>query len=349
MEEYIINGKTSYSVFVGSDLLHSVGMQLKQTFAPRKICVITDSKVNALYAQVVTSSLMEHGFQISKIVFPGGEHTKNISTYSNIMSALAANNISRYDMVLGLGGGVVCDLAGFVAATYMGGIPYMMIPTTLSSQLTSSIGGNYAINISDGKDLISTYHDPEMVICDLKLLRSLPEECLNDGITESVRIAAISDQSILSHLNPLAIDYIMERSLSIQKSLVEADPNDNGVRNLLYFGNTVGYALEKISNYNMRHSQAIALGMLCESHGAFRLGLTDCDLSIKISSVLQDIPTPAFSKNEDLIFKLSLLDKKIRDGAISVIVPKSFGQCFLKKISLSDLKKLISLGLEILL
>ena len=268
MKKFTVSTSTPYDILIGHDLISKIGEFLKPVFSPRHVCVITDSTVNGLYAQVVMSSLIESGYQTSKILFPSGEHSKNLTTYSNILEALADEGLTRSDLVLALGGGVVCDLAGFAAGTYMRGINYVVVPTTLQASIDTAIGGKTGINLLGGKNLAGVFWQPSLVVCDSKIYETLPNEILLEGIAEATKNAVIAEAGLLDQIRKHNYEYVIERCISIKKSLVEADERETSLRQLLNFGHTIGHGIEKLSSYTVTHGQAVAKGMIAEARGS---------------------------------------------------------------------------------
>lgn len=346
MKKFTVSTDRPYDILIGSNILKKAGTYLNTCLPPCRLCVITDSTVNSLYAQVIMTSLMEHGYQTSKIVFPAGEHSKNLTTYSNILEALADEGLTRSDAIIALGGGVVGDLAGFAAATYMRGIAYVLIPTTFMAAVDASIGGKNSINLLGGKNLAGVFWQPSMVFCDCHTFESLPHTKLLDGAAEAVKYAVISEESLFPHILKRDFTYIIERCVSIKKSIVEADERETGVRQLLNFGHTVGHGIEKLSSYSVSHGQAVAKGMVTEARAAYRCGLSPVDVSIPLEEILQQLGFDLSADySADEIYHYALMDEKISGGQITLIVPESLGKCRLHKISLSELKTFIRLGL----
>ncbi len=347
MKKFQVATSHPYDVIIGSDIIKNTGEYVKAISDPCKVCVITDSTVNGIYSQVVMTSLMEAGFQTSKIVFPAGEHSKNMATYVNILEALASEGLSRFDCLVSLGGGVVSDLTGFIASTYMRGIRYIQIPTTLLSAVDASVGGKTSINLMSGKNLAGTFWQPSLVISDYKTFDSLEEEKLRDGFAEAIKSAVIYDKRLISHILKRDYEYIIERCISVKKSLIEVDERDLGLRQLLSFGHTVGHGIEKLTSFAVSHGQAIAKGMIAESRAAYKMGLTKEDISPKIAEVLETFgfDTSLNYPVQDMI-KLTSTDKKIKGDKITIIVPETLGKCVLYKLPLSEIGTYITKCLE---
>ncbi len=347
MKKFLFSTATPYEVIIGRGLLEAAGTYLMSCLPPhRKLCVITDSNVNTIYAQKVLDSLKAQGYTTSKIVFPAGEHSKNLTTYLNIMEALADEGFTRSDCLIALGGGVVGDLVGFAAATYLRGISYVQIPTTYMAAVDSAVGGKTSINLQNGKNLAGAIWQPSLVLCDCDTFDTLPEEKRLDGMAEAVKSAVVSDGGLLEHIKNKDYDYVIERCVSIKKSFVEADERDQGLRQILGFGHTIGHGLEKLSSYTIPHGQAVAIGMVMEARAAFKTGLTSTDISPQLRNILEELGFHLATRyRAEDIYHFALMDKKIVGNHITMIVPDTIGKCRLQKISLGELKDFIAAGL----
>ena len=347
MKKFVISTAQPYEIIIGDDLLSDAGSYISQVFSPCRLCIISDSTVNALYAKTVEESLKQNGFTVTKIVFPSGEHSKNIHTYANIIEALGEDGITRSDAIVALGGGVVGDIAGFAASTYMRGIRYVQIPTTYLAAIDSSFGGKTGINLLCGKNLAGTFWQPSLVLCDYTAFNTLPENRLLEGVAEAVKNAVVSDASLLTHISENNYGYVIERCISIKKSIVEADERDTGLRQLLNFGHTVGHGIEKLSSFSVSHGLAVAKGMVVEARAAYRTGLTSSDISGELSEVLTRLGLDlTVNYTADELYACALTDKKIMGDKIAMVVPESMGKCRLHKITLSELKGFIEAGLK---
>ena len=347
MKRITISTAKPYDIVIEHGALERVGEFLAEIYTPRKVCVIADSTAGSLYSTSVMESLRNAGFTPSKVLFPSGEHSKNLTTYVNVMEFLASENLSRSDIVLALGGGVVADVAGFVAGTYMRGIDLVQVPTTLLAAMDTSVGEKAAVNLLQGKNLAGVFWPPRLVICDPQAFNNLPESKLKDAFAEGVKNAVVSDATLIPKIQAGDLDYVLERSLSIKKSLVEADERDLGIRQLLNFGHTIGHCIEKASSYSMSHGQAVAIGMVAEAKAAFSMRYTDVDISSELVSILSGLGLPTELRYvADELCPLALADKKIFNDRITVIVPDSIGKCSLKKISIEELYEFIRRACE---
>ena len=347
MKKFVVSTNNSCDILIGKDIIKNAGAYISQSIPSCHLCIITDSTVNSIYSQVVMTSLMEHGYRTSKIVFPAGEHSKNLTTYSNILEALADESLNRSDGIVALGGGVVGDMAGFTAATYMRGIPYVQIPTTYLAAVDASVGGKTGINLLSGKNLVGTFWQPSLVLCDYKTFDSLSPVKMQDGIAEAVKCAVVSESSLIPHIQSNDFEYVIERCVCLKKSFVEADERDMGLRQILNFGHTIAHGIEKITSYGVSHGQAVAKGMIIEARAAYKMGLTDVDISGDLTDILGAMGFNLTScSNVDELYRYALMDKKISGDKITMVIPESLGKCRLQKITLSELKTFIQAGIE---
>ncbi|XVG95886.1 3-dehydroquinate synthase [Eubacteriales bacterium KG125] len=339
MKKYEISTANPYNIYVAEGILSNSGKLINEILEPCKIAIITDTNVNGLYSQVFITSLIEHGFEVSKIIFPSGEHSKNINTYSNLLEALADEGISRSDAIAALGGGVVGDISGFAAATYMRGIKYIHIPTSFVASIDSSIGGKTGINLLSGKNLAGAFWQPSLVICDPKVLETLPEPQLFEGVAEAIKIGITSDSGLINKVLEHEYTYVIERAISIKKSIVEADERDVGLRQILNFGHTIGHCIEKASSYNISHGNAVAKGMAAEAKASALMGFTSQETADEIAEILEKAGFDlSIDYKLDDLYHYALLDKKISMGKITIVVPNKVGQCHLAKISVPELR-----------
>lgn len=258
----------SYQVLIGRDLLENIGQEILTNLSSSKgtkLCIVTDTNIDSLYADQVETSLAQAGYMISKYVVEPGEANKDLINYQAIIDHMSKEEMTRQDMVLALGGGLVGDLAGFCAATYQRGLGLVQVPTSLLAMIDSSVGGKTAINTSYGKNQIGAFYQPDLVVCDINSLDSLKDQDWSSGMGEMVKYAVL-DKSL--DINKLAsrsdLGALMEniyQAISIKAKYVMADEFDKGQRQALNLGHTLGHAIEKLSDYELRHGQAVALGL----------------------------------------------------------------------------------------
>ena len=313
--------------------------------------VITDDIVSAFYLKRLTDTLVENGYQVAPYVIPNGESSKNFDNLIEILNLLAGKKLSRTDVVVALGGGVVGDLAGFAAACYMRGIHFVQIPTTLLSAIDSSVGGKTAVNLSAGKNLAGAFYQPDAVICDVSLLSTLTQEVFADGCAEVIKYGVIADKNLFEFIKKPICDNLIDvitRCVEIKRDIVNEDEREKGVRKLLNFGHTIGHAIELLSEYRISHGHAIAAGMAVEARAAVKMNLCAADCLGRLLKMLRLYNLPESTDySADILSKACLSDKK-RDGdSLTMIFPVEIGNCILKDIPVSDLHSVIQLGLDV--
>lgn len=351
MEKVRVTASKEYNVHIGSGFLDNVGEMMASIKRPCRAVIVSDDNVYSLYGEKVKSSLEKSGFTVFEYTVPHGENSKSVENFINIQEYCAENNITRTDLFVALGGGVVGDLTGFVASTYLRGVDFVQIPTTVLSMVDSSVGGKTAINLNAGKNLCGAFHQPIAVFADCETLGTLPDEIFNEGCAEIIKYGMILDGEFLSFLKDNDIkenvEYVIKRCVEIKRDIVNRDEFEKGERKLLNFGHTLGHAIEKCSNLTISHGNAVAIGMVIATKGAFELGLSYDDYSDVLLPILKKnkLPTTCnFSADE--LYKVTLTDKKRSRDVISLIVPEEYGLCKIHKISVEQLKDFIEAGLK---
>ena len=351
MEKVRVSASKEYNVHIGSGFLDNVGEMLVSIKRPCRAVIVSDDNVYSLYGEKVKSSLEKSGFTVFEYTVPHGENSKSVENFIKIQEFCAENNITRTDIFVALGGGVVGDLTGFVASTYLRGVDFVQIPTTVLSMVDSSVGGKTAINLNAGKNLCGAFHQPIAVFADCETLGTLPDEIFNEGCAEIIKYGMILDDEFLSFLKDNDIkenvEYVIKRCVEIKRDIVNRDEFEKGERKLLNFGHTIGHAIEKCSNLTISHGNAVAIGMVIATKGAFELGLSYDDYSDVLLPILKKnkLPTTCnFSADE--LYKITLTDKKRSRDVISLIVPEEYGLCKIHKISVEQLKDFIEAGLK---
>ncbi len=336
-----VNASKSYDILIGHGLLSDIGEIFRQRFSVKKIAVITDDKVDSIYGENMVNALEKKGFKTCKFVFPNGEKSKNIDTYANILKFLAKSQITRTDLIVALGGGVVGDITGFSASTFNRGVPYVQVPTTLLSQIDSSVGGKTAIDLPEGKNLVGSFYQPSLVICDVDAIKSLSKEDYSCGMGEGAKYA-ILDKKVYELING-EFDLLEFVSLCIdyKRRIVEQDEFEKGNRKLLNLGHTLAHGIEKLSGYTVSHGNAVAMGLkmvllASKKHGFINQETFDsCINTIKLCvGELVDKECPYAIG--DLV-NVAMLDKK-RDGDnISVVMVRGIENCTVEKIEVAKL------------
>ncbi len=328
----------SYPIHVGAGLLARADLVLPHLKAPLA-AIVSNETVAPLYLSGLAGALHEHGVQVTEIILPDGEAHKNWQTLNRIYDALLENRCERATTVIALGGGVIGDLAGFAAATYQRGVPFIQVPTTLLAQVDSSVGGKTGINHPLGKNMIGAFYQPRLVLADTDTLRTLPDRELCAGLAEVIKYGLIRDQSFFEWLernmdslrarDPGALIQAIERSCVNKAEVVAADETESGVRALLNLGHTFGHAIEAGLGYGVwLHGEAVAAGTVMAMELSRRLGwLNEADLARTISLFERaGLPTRGPALGADRYLDLMALDKKVASGKLRLILLEAIGR-----------------------
>ncbi len=333
-----VAGQTGYDVIIGSQILSDTGAYLRGLFSPCKVAVITDDIVDGLYSDALIQSLKAQGFEVIKYVFENGEKSKNIGLYAQILEFLAQNGMTRSDKIIALGGGVVGDLAGFVASTYLRGIAYVQIPTTLLAQIDSSVGGKTGVDLKEGKNLVGAIYRPCLVLCDIDLLNTLPNEVLACGKGELAKYAILDSAVYELVMNSATLKDLVFACVSYKAKIVDLDEREIGLRMLLNLGHTPAHAIERLSGYTISHGIAVAMGLeiiLCVSK---KRGYIDQTTFSKMKAVIN-----ALVGRVDCPYDLTAIienmgsDKKRAGDDINLVLPHAVGDCQIEKIPFNRL------------
>ena len=330
---------TEYDVLIGKNLIKNAGKLIKQVISPCKIAVITDDVVDRIYSETLVESLEKQKYQVVKFVFHSGEASKNMETYTDILNFLALNQLTRTDAIISLGGGVVGDMAGFCAATYLRGIKYVQVATTLLAQIDSSVGGKTGIDLKEGKNLVGAFYQPSMVICDVNVLSSLPERVFRQGMGEVCKYA-ILDKEIFEHVeNNLAdIEKLVYLCVDYKKRIVEEDEFESGNRKLLNLGHTVAHGIEVFSNYKIAHGDAVSMGVKVVINSAYRLKYIDNETRERMLNVISKCSDCVlFKYTVQEVLQAVVYDKKRSGDLISIVMVHGIGDCRVEKIKFSRL------------
>jgi len=335
MRKVTVTGSKTYDIIIEKGCMERVGELAKQVIGVGKSILITDDIVDGLYGTIVETSLRSAGFDVVKYVIPNGERSKNGYEFLKILNYMAENELTRSDAVFALGGGVVGDLAGFSAASYMRGIKLVQIPTTLLAMVDSSVGGKTAIDLPAGKNLVGAFYQPDLVLCDLTAAETLPDAVFADGCAEIIKYGMICDEEMLEKLEGSVheqIGDIVERCVSIKRDVVNEDEHDHGLRQLLNFGHTPAHAIEQNSNYTISHGRAVAIGMAMITRACLP------EAAEKLEKLIEkyDLPTETDYTTEQLV-RTALSDKKRKGNTITLVVPEKYGRCELKKITIDEI------------
>ena len=350
MKTVTVKASGTYDVLIGNGLLKEAGARLLPLFsAPRKIMVVTDDTVRALYGDTLIASLRKAGYEVFEFVFPHGEASKTTDTVVAIWEALAKAQLSRSDLIAALGGGVTGDMAGFAAATYLRGISFVQFPTTLLAMVDSSVGGKTGADLATGKNLIGAFHQPSAVFCDTDALATLPDEIFADGCAEVIKYGYINDPTMLELLQaPFASapEAVIARSVADKRDLVEADERDNGARQLLNLGHTAGHAVELLSDFTISHGSAVAIGMVLMAKAAVTAGLCSPDVPAHMEAMLRKYHLPTECPfDAKAIAEAALADKKRKGGSITLVLPDRVGNSRLYPVSTDTLAAFFAGGI----
>lgn len=343
MRKVTVNASKTYDIIIERGAIDLVGELAKDIIAEGKVCIVSDSNVAPLYMERVKNSFAKEGIKAISCVFPAGEKSKTAQTFIEILNFLAQEGVTRKDTLVALGGGVTGDMTGFCAATYMRGIKFIQIPTSLLAAVDSSVGGKTGIDLESGKNLAGAFYQPSMVIFDPDSLKTLPEEYFSDGMAEIIKYAMIKDEGLEKLiLENVDIEEIVERCVKIKRDVVNADEFESGIRQILNFGHTVGHAIEALSDYTISHGKCVAIGMYIVTK-AYK----NEELCKKLCRMLEKFElekTCPYSPEE--ILQMAKKDKKADSGGINLIVPREMGKCEIRKVTTDELLSLIKEGLE---
>ena len=340
--------RSPYKVLVGPGLIHDCGNLVSGILKPARCALVTDSNVSPLHAEAVESSLRQGGFEPVRIIVPAGESSKSFEQTSKICDTMISAGLDRSSVLVALGGGVVGDLAGFVAAIYYRGIPCIQIPTTIVAQVDSSVGGKAGINAPGGKNLIGAFHQPRLVIADTDTLRTLPPREFHEGFAEIIKHAAIRDPEMLEAEDSLdGIAPLIARNVAIKAAIVAEDEFETkGLRALLNFGHTIGHGIENAAGYGrLLHGEAISLGLIAacrlsvEKSGLPQAAANEILAALARHNLPQNLPTDISTES---ILAALRKDKKFHAGAIRFVLLRSLGDAFVSDaVSATDIGRAI--------
>lgn len=304
--------------------------------------VVTNATINRLYGTFVEESLLSEGFEVIILEVPDTEKSKSMEMASKLYDELMNHKVERTTPILALGGGVVGDLTGFVAATFLRGLPLIHIPTTLLAQVDSSIGGKTAVNLSEAKNMVGMFKHPELVLTDLDVLVTLPEKEIKNGVAEIIKYAVIADASLFTILenninnilNPdiAFLEEIVSQCCKIKINVIERDEREIGIRKILNYGHTVGHGLEAVTDFTISHGEAVAVGMCAAARIANKIGIFD-DGSVKKQENLirkAGLPTTLPDINIEYLLRTMELDKKVKNSRIQFVLPEKIGSIVIR-------------------
>ena len=337
-------GDNSYPIVVGTGLLNRVGELLIPQTKSNKVLIVSDAYVRKHYMPIVQKSLETAGLDVSTIEVPAGEESKSLDQFSRVQDSLVEHRLDRGSTLIALGGGIIGDLAGFAAAVYMRGIPYVQIPTTLQAQVDASVGGKTAINHPKGKNLIGAFHQPKLVLIDVDTLKTLPQRDIRSGLIEVIKMGVIRDEPLFErveenldailNLDNTVLTEIISQACINKAEIVAKDEKESGLRMVLNYGHTFGHALEAVTHYNRyRHGEAVSIGMNCAAQLAVNLGMfSETDFQ-RQHALLKRAKLPiAFPPDltPEALCDAMYLDKKTLGGKLRLILPTRIGEVVIR-------------------
>ena len=338
MELYVDLGAHSYSIYIENNILKDTGSYIEKVYSGKKIMIVSDDNVFPLYGEIITKALSDSGFECHSFVLPHGEPTKSFQSLPKIYEALINAKLTRSDLLIALGGGVIGDLAGFAASSYLRGIKFVQIPTSLLAQVDSSVGGKVAVDLPQGKNLVGAFYHPKAVIIDPDVLNTLPDHFISDGMGEVIKYGCIKDKELFEllcrhtsfdDLKP-KLTQIIARCVDIKRIVVEADQFDLGERILLNFGHTLAHTIEQHFNYEREsHGEAVGIGMYQITKIAEEKGLTTSGCAEQIKKALEIYKLPDNSNLPiDVLTDAISLDKKNLNNHLNVVLLHDIGDSY---------------------
>ena len=334
-------GSNSYKIRIGPGLLAQAGRWLKESGFSGKLVIITDHTVKRLYGDSLGQRLNEEGFSVITLLVPEGEEQKSLETAGRLYGELTASYAERSTPILALGGGVIGDLAGFVAATYCRGVPLIQIPTTLLAQVDSSIGGKVAVDHGQLKNTIGAFYQPRLVIADTDTLRTLPASEMANGLAEVIKSAAIRNEAFFTFLennlervkslDGAALEEVVFQTTKIKAEVVGKDEKESGLRGILNYGHTIGHAVESLSDFKLGHGEAVAIGMVAAARISNKMGMLSKNGLVRLKEVIElaGLPTKMPNLKVEDVVQIMKHDKKVQQDKIRFVLLKAIGDAFI--------------------
>lgn len=346
-----VAASTPYDVLVAGGLISFCGDIMRQRISASRIVLISDETVCGLYGKRVEDALRCAGFAVDCFSFKPGEASKSLATLSEILSFLAAHHITRSDAIVALGGGVTGDLAGFAAASYLRGIAFVQMPTTLLAAVDSSVGGKTGVDLKEGKNLVGAFWQPSLVLCDTDAFDTLSDTIYADGVAESIKHGVIADPELFDMLKDGHVrrdpQALVSRNVHIKAHVVAQDERESGVRQLLNLGHTIGHAVEHLSDFSVTHGKAVAIGMAMIARAAERMGIAQSGTAQQIVNALVHCGLPTDTEyTAEALAEAALGDKKRSGSHITLVLPERIGKCIRKKVPVTDLSAIFAQGKE---
>ena len=344
MKTITVEASKKYDIKIGKGLLCTIGAEAAALGKASRVCIVSETTVWPMYGETVQKSLESSGFSVNSFVFPAGEESKCGAVYLELLNHLAIQQLTRSDLIVALGGGVVGDLAGFAAASFLRGIRFIQVPTTLLAAVDSSVGGKTAIDLPAGKNLAGAFCQPSLVLCDIDTLNTLQEDIFRDGCAEVIKYGVLYDADLFATLEQDGLSFdretVIARCVELKRQVVMEDEFDTGSRMKLNLGHTIGHGIEARSNFGLSHGKSVAIGMAIVSRAS------RCPDAMRIIACIKKfgLPTATDYPCED-IYAYTLSDKKRSGGTVNLIIPRRIGRCDIVPTPVSDLKTFIEEGL----
>lgn len=338
--------KINYDILVKKGLINDTGKLVKEVLRGKRALIVTDNVVDKFYTETVKKSLEKENIITSVCVLENGETNKNIESIYNIYSALAKNELSRKDIIIALGGGVIGDMAGYAAAAWMRGIDFVQIPTTLLACVDSSVGGKTGINIKEGKNLVGAFHSPRLVIMDSDVLNTLPKREFNAGMAEVIKHAFLFDKKLLEYLennNSFDMDFILKRNCELKGHIVEIDYKEKKERMFLNFGHSIGHSVENAAGYGvLLHGEAVAIGVIFAIEYGIKKNITkDKSLLERAKNIFAKFSLPTEIPSNINLKDAIKLDKKRSNDEINFVFLEDIEKPLINKVSINDIVNLL--------
>lgn len=348
MKKLTVNAMSaSYDILIEKGVLKNCAQYISSVLRSKRLMIITDTNVSKLYLNTVEDALSSHGYEVSHHIFEAGEKSKNLQTVAQIYDSLSENNFTRKDAIVALGGGVCGDISGFVAATYMRGIDFVQIPTTLLSQVDSSVGGKTGVDTTYGKNLVGAFYQPKLVLIDPETLNTLTDHYFADGMGEVIKYGCIKNAELFDMLTKVDIkeniELIILECLKIKSNVVSEDERESGLRMILNFGHTAGHSIEKLSEFTQSHGECVAQGMVLITKASEKLGFTQIGTADKIAQLAEKCGLSTdikFSIND--IAENAKNDKKGSDDNLSIVLIDKIGSYLIHTINKNDFAEFLS-------
>lgn len=338
MKTVRVTGENAYDILIGSGLLENAGTEIRKRCNGKRVLIISDSNVAPLYGAQTAAALQQAGFEVYTHTFPAGEPSKKLATVEEMLRAMCEAGLTRSDLAVALGGGVCGDMVGFASAIYLRGMDFVQIPTTLLSQIDSSVGGKTGCDLPFGKNLAGAFHNPRLVLIDPKTLDTLPERYLRDGMGEAVKYGCIFDRALFERIEredyKAFLPELILTCVQLKRDVVVEDFREAGRRTLLNFGHTVAHAIEREENYcGMSHGEAVGVGMVMLTRAAEQYGLCQPGTADRIAQLLKKLALPTETTLAvDRLAAAALHDKKMSGASLRLVLLKNIGESYVYPI-----------------